>query len=563
MDTTTRKPSEPAPGDFPYFRRLWNSIVLSLVGAAFIPLILIGGGMYYYAASALQEKTLQSLRTDVRHHQKTVDRFLVERTGDLRQIANAMDLQSLTRPGAIDDALASLHTDGPAYFTDLGIIDDQGRHLAYAGPYDLIRKNYAATEWFRAVMAGSVYVSDVFSGFRNVPHFIIAVKQRIEGRVLIVRATVDAIFFDNLVRGISAKGGGVSFLVNGQGVFQSRPDGTAPLMSPSHIPVPERFDGIRVSETNGQIRVMGWLETVPWLSVVQMDKKEIFRMLRRMRHVGIFVFILGAILIGFTALLTTNHLVQLLETKRTSIRLMGHHLRQANRMTLSLQLYTGFFQEINETLANIDSTATWIEEQIRNTDNLEIIRKEIDENLTQLGSEILRSRATIQQIIAFSQPADPIVADTDINGMLDDQIELFRRELYFNNIRIVRDYQAPLPAVRTDPSRLKQVFQNLMFNALTAVDKNGKICLNTQSADDRVRIVVSNSGPGIPDGIKGKIFEPLFTTHSKRLGLGLAICRDIVEALGGTITAGNGSVHGTSTSFTIELPIRFRVPDQT
>ena len=93
METKTRKPSEPAAGDFPYFRRLWNSIVLSLVAAAFIPLILIGGGMYYYAASALHEKTLHSLRTDVRHHQKTVDRFLAERIGDLRQIVNAMDLQ--------------------------------------------------------------------------------------------------------------------------------------------------------------------------------------------------------------------------------------------------------------------------------------------------------------------------------------------------------------------------------------------------------------------------------------------------------------------------------------
>ena len=325
MSTHSSQSGQSQERDFPYFRRLWNTIVTALFAAAFIPMLLIGGGMYYYAASALEEKTLESLRKDVRHHQETVDQFLAERIIDLRQVAGAMDLTSLTRSGGLAAVLKPLHTEG-AWFTDLGVIDRDGRHLAYEGPYDLITRNYKNAEWFKSVMEYDVYISNVFSGFRKVPHFIIAVKQETNGGLFILRATVNAAYFNELVTGITAKSGGDSFFVNAQGVFQTTPPGGGKLMEPSDIKHPVRFDGLKVEEHDGQIRVMVWLKSVPWLSVVRVQKNVIFGRLYRVRNVGVFVLILGAILIGFTTLLTTNHLVQRLETKRKNIRLMDHHL---------------------------------------------------------------------------------------------------------------------------------------------------------------------------------------------------------------------------------------------
>lgn len=555
MQTYSPQPPNSAGGDFPYFRRLWNTIVGSLIGAAFIPLILIGGGMYHFAASELREKTLQLLRTEVRYHQQAVDRFLAERIDDLQQITHATELQTLTRPGAIAAALASLNIREP-YFSDLGIIDAQGRHLAYAGPYDLMRQNYARTDWFAAAMARGVFVSDVFSGFRNRPHFIIAVRQNEGNRPLILRATVNSGFFDNLVSRIVPTTGGQSFLVNAKGAVQTSPPGTEQWMEPSGLQLPEQFDGVRVTEDDGRVRVMGWLENVPWLSVVEVDQREVFKQIRRVRVLGLFVFVLGAILIVFTALLTTNHLVSRLETKRRSIRLMGHHLRQANKMTLSLLLHKGFFQEINEAMANIDSAAALIGEQFRKTLGPQADRGGLDENLGQIKAEILRSRATIQQLIGFSQPPVPVIADIDINQVLKGLIDLFQREFLFKNIRVHKDFQEPPPVIRGDPSQLEQVIQNLMFNALDAIEKEGLITLTTRMQDDFVHITVADDGPGIAPDIMEKIFAPPFTTRPGRLGLGLAICREILKKMGGDIHI--DSQPGQGAAFTVLIPVRFK-----
>jgi two-component system NtrC family sensor kinase len=555
MQTLSPRPAELPAGDFPYFRRLWNTIVSALIGAAFIPLILIGGGLLHYAGVSLRESTLQSLLREVEHHQKSVDRFLAERIGDLRLVTQVRDLASLTQPGAIEAALGFLHAHGP-YFSDLGVIDDQGRHLAYAGPYDLIRENYAKTGWFDAVMTRDFYISDVFFGFRNSPHFIIAVKQMHENRFWILRATVNASFFDHLVGEITATGGGVSFLVNAKGLFQTSPTGTAQWMEPSDVAVPQRFAGVRTAEHNGHIRAMGWLENVPWLSVVQVDKREIFQPLRRMRLVGLLVFILGAALIVLTALLTTNHLVNRLEAKRRSIQLMGHHLRQANKMTLSLLLHKGFFQEINEALANIDSAATVIGEQVRQAAGAEAARSDLDENLGQIRSQILRSRETIHQLIAFSRPTVSVITDIDINQVLDGLIDLFHREILFKNVRVNKDFQEPPPVARGDPSQLEQVIQNLMFNALDAIGQAGAITLKTRIQGDLVHITVADDGPGIAAEVLEKLFHPPFTTRPGRLGLGLAICREILKKMGGDINV--DSRPGKGAAFTVFFPIRFR-----
>jgi len=301
---------------------------------------------------------------------------------------------------------------------------------------------------------------------------------------------------------------------------------------------------------------MVWLKSVPWLSVVQMDRKTVFQPLWRLRNVGVLVFILGAILIGLTVLLTTNYLVQRLEVKRSKIRLMDQHLRQANRMTLSLQLYKGFFQEMNEYLSNIASAVEWIGERNRDAATPEDVRKDISEHLEQIQAEILWSKKTIHELIHFSLPTDPVIRQIDINSMLNDLVELFIRELYFNNIRIDMDFQEPLPVIRNDPSLIRQVFQNLMFNAIEAIGKDGEIRLATRSLEDRIQITLADTGTGVSPDIVDVIFDPLFTTNPRRLGLGLSICRDILEKLGGSIALEKSTAKGSV--FTVEIPLEFK-----
>jgi two-component system NtrC family sensor kinase len=137
------------------------------------------------------------------------------------------------------------------------------RHLAYVGPYDLLSKNYKEAPWFKAMKDHDVYVSDVFSGFRKVPHFIIAVKQKSEKGYWILRATVDTDYFNTMVEEVLSKRPGDAFIVNQSGIFQTRPRAAGELMGEWDLKSIERFDGVRMLEKKGEITLMTWLEKAP------------------------------------------------------------------------------------------------------------------------------------------------------------------------------------------------------------------------------------------------------------------------------------------------------------
>ena len=539
--------------DYPYFRGVWNRVVAALMAASFIPLILIGGGMYYCATSALEEKILTTLRMQVMNNKDAIDQFLAERTMDLKVVSANIDLDSLIRPGILEGIFLSLRSaDGRPCFTDLGIIDDQGRHLAYVGPYDLVSKNYKDAPWFKAVMESDVHISDVFAGFRNVPHFIIAVKQAGSEGTWIIRATIDTVYFDNIASQTPGKRSGDAFLLNKNGVFQTNPRMGGQLMGQSEFTSLKSFEGVKLEERQGQIYATAWLQNVPWLSVAKIDQDEIFDSLRRVRHMGIFVFVLGAILIVLTVLLVTNQLVSTLETKRRDIRFLDKQLRHTSYMASSMELSHGFFREMNDTLANIDVTATWIKDLARGGK-----LDEIEKSLDQVKSEVSRSRKTINKFVRFVSPGLPIITEIDINEILDDLLGFLSSELHFKNIKVRRGYQDNLPSIRSDQFKLRQVFQNVVLNAVTAIGKDGEISLTTSADKNGVTVIVTDNGPGIPEENIEKIFDSLFTTKPEGSGLGLAICDNILKRLGGSISV--RSEAGKGASFIIQLPFQFKL----
>ena len=121
-------------------------------------------------------------------------------------------------------------------------------------------------------------------------------------------------------------------------------------------------------------------------------------------------------------------------------------------------------------------------------------------------------------------------------------------------MRIERRYAADLPLVRVDPEQIRRVVINLIDNAVEAMERRGHITVETSlsAADNLVRIVIADDGPGIPIGDRDKLFLPYFSTKRRGSGLGLAIVRRIIAEHGGAIDVGDNTPQGTR--FTIELP---------
>jgi two-component system NtrC family sensor kinase len=346
-----------------------------------------------------------------------------------------------------------------------------------------------------------------------------------------------------------------AYLVNREGLYQTRPRSAGAPMEKSPFRQIAPFEGIRIEERGERIFAMAWQKIVPWVSIVEMNRADIFADLHRARWICMFTFILGALLIVPTVLYTTNNLVRRLESKRKDLRFLDRQLQHASQLASSGRLAQGALEDITDSLANIHSASQLLRELWRQRDKAEPDPEDISGTLDQIDAEIHRSEKSVQRGLELARPsAGPVCIDLNVYDLIGDLLELMRRELHFKRIQVKRDSPEPTVSVCSDPDGLRQVLQNLISNAVAAVPDGGEIEIGSRVEGGRLRMSVIDSGPGIPERDLEKIFEPLYTTQPGGLGLGLAISRTIVERLGGTLSAANAP--GRGAVFTVELPLR-------
>jgi two-component system NtrC family sensor kinase len=148
----------------------------------------------------------------------------------------------------------------------------------------------------------------------------------------------------------------------------------------------------------------------------------------------------------------------------------------------------------------------------------------------------------------------------DIHEGLDSTLILLRNK-YKNRIEIIKEY-ADLPPIECYPGQLNQVFMNILSNAIDAIEDKGNITITTSSANGFIRISIKDSGKGIPEPLRAKIFDPFFTIKEvgKGTGLGLSISHGIIEKHKGSIRV--KSVIGKGSEFIISLPAKQIIQDR-
>ena len=269
-----------------YYSRLFRKFVLLTLLSSLTPLLLVGWGINVYYTRFAKERMLDDLQTQVAHHRKIIELFLAEHRSKLNLIAHSHSRDELTRLANLTDIFDMINRDYWA-ITDLGIIDADGRHLAYIGPYDLMDRNYAEADWFKEVMQKNIYISDMFMGFRREPHFVIAVARPENGAKWILRATVNTDVFRSLVENVRIGKTGEVYLLNRAGYYQTTPRFQGKIMEKAPYPIETEQPGMRVrvleSQTGGggenrprQIVCEAWLENPKWLLVVKQDYAEAF-----------------------------------------------------------------------------------------------------------------------------------------------------------------------------------------------------------------------------------------------------------------------------------------------
>lgn len=219
-----------------------------------------------------------------------------------------------------------------------------------------------------------------------------------------------------------------------------------------------------------------------------------------------------------------------------------------------------------ERLAAIGATAGMVGHDIRNplqaiTGDVYLLREEIKgmpereekssakESLEGIEKNIDYINKIVADLQDFARPLKPNAEETDIKLVID---ELLKKNGVPENVRVSVNVESDATIVVADSTFINRIMFNLVNNAVQAMPKGGKLTIHTYKEANDVLITVKDTGVGIPEAIKGKLFTPMFTTKSKGQGFGLAVIKRMAEALGGTVTF--ESQEGKGTTFTMRLP---------
>lgn len=229
----------------------------------------------------------------------------------------------------------------------------------------------------------------------------------------------------------------------------------------------------------------------------------------------------------------------------TEKNLIQNQLITSEKMASLGLLSAGIAHEINTPLTGISSYCQFLLESSADPESRELIQKVQD--------QVQRANKIVRTLLDFSRKKmeNPIAAD--LRRIVEDSIALVEHQLKKKNIHIHLEMELSR-TVTGFPTRLQQLFINLILNAVDALDEGGEIRISAREAGDEVRIDVADNGRGIPGKVLDKIFDPFFTTKDigKGTGLGLAIVYSIVKEHYGEITV--SSREGRGTVFSVVLP---------
>jgi len=536
-----------------------------------VPFVLVLAIGYYYFTGSLENSTIASMNRIVHDHRQMIESFLMERKSDLDFILNDRSIEDLCSPGRLGAIFDNLQKDSPA-FVDLGIIDDNGLQLAYHGPYQLSGKVYDQAPWFKAVLKNGFYISNVFLGYRQVPHFVIAVVKTDQSQKWVIRATIDTRIFNELVESVQIGKSGEAYLLDAAGVFQTERRSGALLLStdPDRPKYGPAHDGIHTfidTAVDGETYLYAttWLKNGSWLLVVRQEKADAFKALRQAAYLIVLTSVLGGVVIFAVAFFLTDRIIRRLQRMDQEKDQLGEQLIQAGRLAEIGEMAAGFAHEINNPLQIIKSEYTLVEMllgelkekgQLKPSQDLE----ELEDSIRQIRHQVDRCADVTQAILQFGRKGESQIKDIDLRDFIPEVTAMVDKKARVHGIAIEHNLGDQPAAVHGDPRHLQQVLVNLLNNALDAViarhgSSGGEIRIETGPMENRhLEIKIRDNGCGIsPENLK-KIFTPFFTTKpvGKGTGLGLSVCFGIIDKMGGEISV--DSQENVGTTFSIRLP---------
>ncbi len=541
-----------------YYRELLRKNLLRLAFTYLAPLVLLT--IYFYAqyVNISRESRAHHLKSVAEHQANTLDLFLNERVVNLANLIDDPKLKIPPTGGAMEVMLHQLKKNSDT-FTDVGFFDSTGVQLAYEGPLPFLEnRNYSTEPWFVRLRGKDDHfiITDNYLGFRQKPHFTIAVSREIQNRYVVLRATLDPQKFYEYVIAQEGLSDVDLSVVNRDGIYQLvSPKIGLPLESSSVVPpLSPRLGWLNSrGEANSGEFAYAWLRNADW-AVIARPSGESEKIPLFSSRMGILVFS-AVIIFGVLSVIVirSKKLVELQIEKEITKAQFEHAAKLASVGELS----AGIAHEINNPLAIIAEEVGLIKDLMNPEFKTGTAFEDLKPHLDNIHDAVFRCRDITRKLLSFVRKTDIKLKPHHINMLIDEIVDAFWiREMEVSNIVIEKRYAADLPEIVTDGNQLKQIFLNILNNAADAITPPGKITISTSYADDHISVAISDTGKGITQEQMEKIFLPFYTTKEpgKGTGLGLSVSYGIVKSLGGKILV--ESIPGKGSVFTVVLPVK-------
>jgi two-component system sensor kinase FixL len=232
---------------------------------------------------------------------------------------------------------------------------------------------------------------------------------------------------------------------------------------------------------------------------------------------------------------------------------LRRELAHAGRVSAVGQLASSLAHELNQPLGailrNAEAAEIYLNADPPNLDEVRAI-------LADIRQDDLRAGGVIDEVRSLLRRPGPDLAPLDLRGVVDAVASLTRPDAQSRGVEMAVEIDPGLPAVAGNSVQLQQVLLNLVLNGMEAMEQTPldrrRLRVRVRPVDGaHVEMAVTDSGPGIPEPEKGRLFENFYTTKTTGMGMGLAICRRIVESHGGRIEAGNERDGGATLRVTL------------
>ncbi len=538
-----------------YRRRQFLRLLFSYVA----PLVVL---VLYFTMeynSLLSESRRLHLTAVAENQANTLNLFLTERVVNLRNLVNNPRFLSDHSPEAMEGFLQDLGRASET-FVDVGFFDPSGIQTSYAGPHRSLQdRSYATEPWFRTLTGTDqdFIITDIYLGFRQRPHFTIAVKgQPSNSERPILRATLDPERIYDYIRTLEGANEVFLSIVNKEGYYQLVTPHMGTLLETSAIVPPGEprlgAEWVRI----GSDRVFyaySWLRLADWALIVQPEDADASSLLAGPAKVLLLISTPLVVLITVLVFFRANKLVEIQKSSDRAQTQLAH----ASKLASVGELAAGIAHEINNPLAVINEEAGLVKDLMNPCFGETTSTEELLPHLDNIEESVQRCRKITHKLLGFVRKSNVELLAHDLQTVIEEVLDgLLGPELAVSNIVLVRDYAPDVPPIMTDSNQLQQVLLNFLNNAIDALEgRTGTITIALRRVESDVRVSIADTGRGMSPEQLGKIFLPFYTTKEvgKGTGLGLSVSYGIIKDLGGSIEV--ESSPGEGSTFTIILPI--------